>query len=809
MKPIFHKNRLKDRPWIGQWGTLVLLVAVTSLLTIIVYPKIVIEQHRYELGDVAEKNVKASRDFFIEDREATRAKRDRAMENVLTVYDHDTTLLPRIIQRINRAFAEPRAVFEADLRHQVQDALDPTGDMNVTAEDRAAALSKAVGTKKETFETLLGIDISDGAYRLLEKEAFASEIETLLIRIVSDILENGVVANKEILLQESEKGIILRRIDTKSERPLNLPRRLYGLDQSKAMVRIIGQPLLEGLHYNPRNLIVDLVQRLIRPNITPNRNETEERKRLAAEAIKPILYKIKSGEMILREGERVTPVHLLKLKAMQAGGESVHSHTGMLGAALIILCLLTTFFILYANRHTGFAQNRVKNLLFISCALVATFFLARLTAGFADSIALNAPYSITASSIYFGIPLSAGAMTICLFLGLELALPFATVLAIGTAILFKSRFDLFVYFLISGAMAAYWVQNCRERKVFVKAGIKLGLLNVVLATAVVAHTQASPGISLFWDWAFAFMGGIGAGIVTAGVAPLVEIAFGYTTDIKLLELANLDQPILKRLMIEAPGTYHHSMIVGSLVEAAAAEIGANPLLAKVCGYYHDIGKINKPLYFIENQRDGVNRHDRLAPSMSRRILVSHVRDGVDMARKHKLGPVIMETIRQSHGTSLISYFYNKAVKASGEETVRMDDYRYPGPRPQTREAGLVMLADVVEAASRTLSNPTTARIQGQVQALINKIFSDGQLDNCELTLKDLHSIAKSFIKILNGIHHHRIEYPDDGTGHGTVKTGNGKGKNGHSDRQPPQASSDPDSTDSGNGTTHLRRLGQS
>ena len=512
--------------------------------------------------------------------------------------------------------------------------------------------------------------------------------------------------------------------------------------------------------------------------------------------------------MILREGERVDATHLLKLDTMQSGTISADSNTGMLGAALILLCLLTTFFVLHVDPDPEFARNRIKNQIFLACVLVTALFLARLALGLADSIALNAPYAITSASIYFGIPMAAGAMVVCLFLGLDLAVPFATVLAVGTAILFNNRFDLFFYFFISGAMGAYWLRDCRERKVFVKAGIKIGLLNAALATAVVAYAGGSPGITLAWDWTFAFLGGVGAGIVAAGVAPLVESTFGYTTDIKLLELANLDQPILKRLMLEAPGTYHHSMIVGSLVEAAAAEIGANPLLAKVCGYYHDIGKISKPLYFIENQRDGINRHDRLAPSMSKRILVSHVRDGVEMARKHKLGPVIMETIRQSHGTSLISFFYNKAIKASGPEIVRMDDYRYPGPKPQTREAGLVMLADVVEAASRTLANPTPARIQGQVQELINKIFSDGQLDNCELTLKDLHSIAKSFIKILNGIHHHRIEYPE-GNGAAKGKAGNGKGKNGHSDHQPPSSSSPAQGEDSQDGPTRLKRLGLS
>ncbi|MGD9187724.1 MAG: HDIG domain-containing protein, partial [Desulfobacteraceae bacterium] len=290
---------------------------------------------------------------------------------------------------------------------------------------------------------------------------------------------------------------------------------------------------------------------------------------------------------------------------------------------------------------------------------------------------------------------------------------------------------------------------------------------------------------------------------TIGIAPLLEMSFQYTTDITLLELANLDRPILRRLMIEAPGTYHHSVIVGSLVEAAAADIGANPLMAKVCGYYHDIGKVKKPLYFIENQANGVNRHDKLAPSMSSLILIAHVKDGVDIARQDKLGQRIVDTIKQHHGTSLISYFYEKAKHLKGADVVKIDDYRYPGPKPQTKEAGLVMLADVVEAASRTLENPTPSRIQGLVQNLINKIFSDGQLDHCELTLKDLHNIAKSFYKILNGIHHHRIEYTET-----SVKE-NGSVKYDSTDRKPTVKASDPDRKSSKNRPGHIKRLGLS
>jgi len=379
----------------------------------------------------------------------------------------------------------------------------------------------------------------------------------------------------------------------------------------------------------------------------------------------------------------------------------------------------------------------------------------------------------------------------------------AILIAIGTTIIFQNRFDIFIYFLLNGLMAAYWMQNCRERKVFVKAGLKLGLLNIILVMVIDAYMGGSSIFKFLWDCAFAFSAGISAGIVTAGIAPLVEIAFGYTTDIKLLELANLDQPILRKLMIEAPGTYHHSVIVGTMVEAAASEIGANPLLAKVCGYYHDIGKIKKPLYFIENQTRGINKHDKLAPSMSSLILISHIKDGVEIARKNKLGQVIIDTIQQSHGTSLIRYFYEKAKQQKGEDAVKIDNFRYPGPKPQTREAGLVMLSDMVEAASRTLTNPTPSKIQGLVQNLINKAFSDGQLDDCELTLKDLHKIAKSFYKILSGIHHHRIEYPEK------PLPGNGKGKNGDPVRQQTKQAQDISGKNTTNGQGHLKRLGLS
>lgn len=780
-----------------------ILIGVTIVFTIFLYPNLVIKTHIYKLGDVAEKDVKATKDFLIQDNDSTEARRREAVDMVLTVYDHDAGLAAKVSRNVKTAFDDLRAVAEAEKESQIKNTSAKAKTGAVQSGDSKKLIHENTGKMKNDFEEKIGITVSDGAYKILENESFSETIADLITRITTEILDNGVVTNKELLLREIDKGIVLRDIETKTEKIVNKLKPFYGLDQAQTMVRIIGQPLLKNKNYTIKNLIVDFAQKLIQPNITLNKSETEERKQKAVLEIKPSLYKIKAGEMLLREGERVTKIQLLKLQTSQDRIQKEQMLASSFGASLIIFSLLVMTYILHFKHQDQIDRNQNKNLLFIASVLITFFFIARISASLSESMGHYTTFDISASSVAFGIPLAAGAMTVCLFVGLDLAIPFAMLLAIGTAVIFQNRFDIFIYFLISGSMSAYWMQSCRERKVFIKAGLKLGLLNVALVTAINGYMADLGGFKLLWDWAFAFLGGVGAGIVTAGIAPLVEIAFDYTTDIKLLELANLDQPILRKLMIEAPGTYHHSVIVGSMVEAAAAEIGANSLLAKVCGYYHDIGKINKPLYFIENQTNGINRHDKLAPSMSSLILISHIKDGVEIAKQNKLGQTIIDTIRQSHGKSLISFFYEKAKKLKGEDAVKIEDFKYPGPKPQTREAGLVMLADVVEAASRTMANPTPSRIQKYVQDLINKIFSDGQLDNCELTLKDLHNIAKSFNKILSGIYHHRIEYPEQ------AFFNNGKGKNGSPDRQPPKQIQDTSEKNTEKSPGRLKRLGLS
>jgi putative nucleotidyltransferase with HDIG domain len=284
---------------------------------------------------------------------------------------------------------------------------------------------------------------------------------------------------------------------------------------------------------------------------------------------------------------------------------------------------------------------------------------------------------------------------------------------------------------------------------------------VLLVTTILSRSDENFLSMIAWSVPAGFLSGLIASLLASALIPLLESLFNATTDVALMELANLNHPLLKEMIVKAPGTYHHSLVVGSMVESAAEEIGANPLLAKVMSYYHDIGKTEPAQYFIENQKTGQNPHDHLSPHMSKTILIAHVKDGVELGLEHKLGKPIIDGIVQHHGTTLIQFFYNRAIENQDEEIdeVQEEDFRYPGPRPQFREAALIMLADSIEAASRSLDEPTPMRLQNIVKNIIQRKFMDGQLEECNLTLKDLSIIEDAFIRVLLGIYHQRIDYP--------------------------------------------------
>ncbi len=729
----------------------VMLVLITVLFTLAqtIDQTLVSYSSSYGIGDVAGRDIKAPKDFLIEDNETNQAKKNRVKDTIRTVYDFDGSLPTDITANLISAMELGRRMF----------APGQTSAEDGSPLPQNPTFTMVLAVKPE-FEKKLGIEVSNGAFQILFKQKFSEEITRYITSIVNKILTNGIVANKEILLAEEAKGISLKTIQSNQERIVTNLKVFYGPDQAKTMVRIIGQPLLENVNYSLSNLIVDISQRLLRPNISLNKNETEKRIQEAQDGIKPILFQIKAGEMIIREGERVDKLKLIKLTTLSEQVEEKDIYMSMIGTAMLTCLLLLVVYFLFLKDHPRLVNDMNKHIIFLVLGLSLYLGFAELAVYMAQSIHPEMPKELAFRGIYMAVPIPAAAMITCLFLGFDIALFFILALSILASLSFGASFQVFVFFFLSSITAAYWIKERGERRHFIVAGFKLALFNACLAITLGFFTQAQPDFVLLTKQVIlAVCGGGAAAILTVGFTPLIEVMFNYTTAAKLMEFSSLDQPLIKKLMIEAPGTYNHSVIVATLSEAAASAISADSLKAKVMAYYHDIGKLDKTMYFIENQADGKNRHDKLSPSMSALILIQHVKKGVEMAKKYKLGNEIIEGIIQHHGTSLIKYFYNKSLK-SGNENVNEEDFRYPGPKPQTREAGIVMLADVVEAAVRALERPTPARIQGRVKELINDIFADGQLEECEMTLKDLHQIAKSFNNILTSIYHSRIEYTD-------------------------------------------------
>ncbi len=762
-----------------------LLICITVSFTVLQAPNQNKISYSYQIGDVAQRDIKAPKNFFIEDKEVTKARKNQVRDAVKDVYDFDASLLTDISFRVESSIQFARQLFK---KPENSDTPDPTFAM--------------VLTTKPEFEKKLGLEISNDAYNLLFKQRFSIDIANKITTIIDKILSKGVVANKEILLENESKGITLRTIKSNEERTVNNLKAIYGPDQAKAMVRIEGQPLLKNINSNLSNLIVDICQRLLQPNITLNKNETEKRILEAQSKIYPILFQIKAGEMIVREGERVDKIMLIKLTALAEQVVKKDIYLSGTGTAMITCFLILVVYYLFLKNHKRLKDDHNTHMIFLALGLILYLIFAKIVIYIAQAFHPEMAMEIAASSFYMLVPVQAAAMATCLFLGFDIAIFFTIVLSLLASLAFGSNFQVFIFFFLSSITAAYWINERQERKNFIIAGFKLAVFNSMLAIALGFYSLSHPDpILLAKEVIFAFCGGLLAATLTIGFTPLIEILFNYTTAAKLLEFSNLDQPLIKKLMIEAPGTYNHSVIVATLAEAAASAASANSLQAKVMGYYHDIGKLDKTMYFIENQADGKNRHDKLSPSMSALILIQHVKKGVEMAKKYKLGNEIIEGIIQHHGTSLIKYFYNKSLN-SGNENVNQEDFRYPGPKPQTREAGIVMLADVVEAAVRALERPTPSRIQGRVKELINDIFADGQLEECELTLKDLHQIAKSFNNILTSIYHSRIEYTDKTQEKKKEKNGTAK----DSDRQSAK-SENPNAHSIAKDRTDLKRLG--
>jgi hypothetical protein len=494
----------------------------------------------------------------------------------------------------------------------------------------------------------------------------------------------------------------------------------------------------------------ELSRQWLVPNLELDVRATERRKEVALSAIPTNKGVILKDDFIIRAGERVTAHHVEALRALaesQASAER-QGDPWKFSVPLIarVLFLAAIFVGFGVALHTA-APNVLAN----------TRSLLALGVLYAFEIAL-------AYMIYFRwdissylLPITVGTMLATILFSLGVGLGFALFLALVLGVV--SGFDFAPVFLAAsaGVVASLAVRNVRQRYHFYRPILFLAVTYIVVVGLLEA-LRFTPPVQIFERAGYGALNGILSPIVTIGLLPIFETTFRLTTDITLLELADMNHPLLRRLAVAAPGTYHHSIIVANLCEAAAEAVDANPLLARVGAYFHDIGKVEKPEYFVENQMGRKSKHDGLAPTMSALILSAHIKAGAEMARDARLPDVIIDFIEEHHGTTQMSYFYGKAKEQAGED-ISDSDFKYPGPKPRSKETAILMLADSTEAVSRTLEDPRPNRLRGAIHQVVTDKFMAGQLSDCPLTLADLSKIEDAFLHLLLGAFHGRVKYP--------------------------------------------------
>ena len=530
-------------------------------------------------------------------------------------------------------------------------------------------------------------------------------------------------------------------------------------DETLEQQRMAARNRAAGSALSPegRRVVGEVVSTNVIPNRVFNSVATEVAREEARDTVPLQVETIRRGDVVVRRGETITPEHVQKLQALGLVRRQIDVVT-VLSLTLLAFGLVAVFCLYLFQFHPAVLRS-FSSLLLVSVVVVSALVLFRVS-----STALGLRFSGDQLGFLATLSSALGSMLIAALLCPQIAVFVGVSLALLTSVMVGAELRFAILSIVSSLVAVQAVTTIRNRAGILRAALTVSAVNAV--TALVAHgaTQTELpdeiGQTLLWS----VICGFTSVLLFALFAAWLERPFRVTTHLTLLELSDPSHPLLRRLAMEAPGTYSHSIIVGNLSDAAAEAIGADGLFCRVASYYHDIGKVIRPQFFIENQ-SSENRHNEINPSLSSLIVTSHVKDGVELAEEYKLPPPIIAIIREHHGTCLIKYFYHRAVTASGDEATPGLEYqfRYEGPRPQTKESGVIMIADAAEATSRTLEKPTPGRIRDMIERIVRDRLADGQLDECELTFKDLEKIISSMTRSLISLLHARVEYPSGNT----------------------------------------------
>lgn len=711
---------LKARHHCG-WG-LGALIGTLLLLSLLAGANFEAVQRVYVAGQVAENDVIADRDILVEDSQATKARRKQVQLLQPPVYDLSL---------------EPYSMFQSRIV-EILRSLNSGGEHRPGHEGPLLRLTEEL-TPAVADEVLPELALPEVQAYLLKK----------LLPQIRERLAEGLVGDVRSA-RVGRSGVIIRNLDANTEilRP-----DVTSLPDVQSFLAEISSQIRQAPSLNPqsRRAINILLSATVPASLTLNREATQKRGAAVISTVEPVYYQIQKGELVLRKGERVSREQQIKLQTLY-NSASDPMRWGTAAGAFICALLLSVGFFVAPSGKPGTPIRR-KDMLLIS--LVLLLFCAGAKGVYLLGLRMDSVSLLNAFAV--GFPVAGAVGLVAMVFAARRYCTMGLLLSFLCMLMFQADFSFFIYHFMGGMLATWLVTSAQSRQDVVWSVIPLaiGQTLIWLGTAFLAQTAPS---ELPVQLAAVAVGSLLSLILLFAVSPVLELTFGYSTRFRLMELMSLEQPLMQELMVTIPGTYHHSLVVANMVEAGAKAIGANSLLCKVAALYHDVGKLSYPEYFIENQFGGPNKHDKLAPSMSALILLSHVKKGTELAERYNLGQEITDIIRQHHGTRLIRFFYQKALNLG--EKPRESDFSYPGPRPQTKEAAILMLADSVEASSRTLTDPTPARIKSHIDAIVKGIFSEGQLDESELTFKDLHYLSENFQRILTGIFHQRIAYPE-------------------------------------------------
>ena len=691
-------------------------------------------------GDIAPSDIVSPLDLTIEDTETTQKRRQEAEAAVLPVYSLDLNVFLNTEDKIRMFFALGR------------DWAQTPAQTALPAAEFASILAQKTGVELDRQELQ--------AWR---KTGFSPEMEIALSQALSRVFERGILRSKALFLRgEDVRGFVISQ-ETQPEKVVRLQ---DVLDLKEARQFLSSELEKASLPMRSRQLLIDLGTSFLLPNLNFNRVETTRRVEEARARVETVFYRIKKGKVIIRKGDEAS-AETIKLISIVNQNLELRSGWGKNFLAHFLffsLLLLTVWFYLKSLFPAELAFNRF---LLIGSLLLLGLILGKLSLYLATIFSEHARWSFLAevSSYYYAFPLQVGTLIIAFLTINHLALILAIVNSLLAGFLLQGDFYLMVYAFIGSLAAIYGIKfyGRRNRTSTLRAGaLMVGPINILLALIIFLGRQ-TPGLNLepLGLVMMALVGGWVSGALAFLFLPVFEYSFGILTQAKLLELTNSDLPIFRQMALEAPGSYHHSLIVATLAEKAAEVIKVDPLLVKAGALYHDIGKIRRPEYFIENVTRNPDAHQELTPQLSALVIINHVKDGVDLARKLRLPEKIREIIAQHHGNSLVRYFYEKAKEKYDPELHRVGEetYRYPGPPPLSKEAAIILLADSVEAASRSLSSPNEDNLKRMINDIFESYIEDGQLDECELSLKNLRQIAASFLTTLDTIYHPRVKYP--------------------------------------------------